>query len=200
MTKTIAFITGNAHKVIEAAEILSGAGIKLRQIDLELEEPQADEVEDVAEACALRGAMKLKMPVVVEDSGLFISALGGFPGPYSSYVYRKIGVEGILVLMRGRRDRAARFESAVAYSIDGEEAKVFKGMTIGTISNTARGRRGFGFDPIFVVRGKRDTFAELRLQEKNLLSHRGKAFRALAQWLSRATEQKGYQSPSDAIR
>ena len=82
--RTIAFITGNAHKVMEAAEILSGSGIRLRQVDLELEEPQADDVGDVAKACALRGASMLRRPVLVEDSGLFVSALGGFPGPYSS--------------------------------------------------------------------------------------------------------------------
>jgi len=82
--RTIAFITGNAHKVMEASEILSGSGIRLRQMDLELEEPQADDVCDVAMACALRGASMLRRPVLVEDSGLFVSALGGFPGPYSS--------------------------------------------------------------------------------------------------------------------
>lgn len=181
--RTIAFITGNAHKVMEAAEILSGSGIRLRQIDLELEEPQADDVGDVAKACALKGASMLRRPVLVEDSGLFVSALRGFPGPYSSYVLKTIGVKGILVLMRGRRNRAARFESAVAYAADGEGAKVFKGFTVGTISPTARGRGGFGFDPIFMARGQRKTFAELSPLEKNLISHRGKAFRAIAQWL-----------------
>jgi len=181
--RTIAFITGNAHKVREAAEILSGSGIKLRQIDLELEELQAEDLKDIAEACALRGASMLGRPVLVEDSGLFISALSGFPGPYSSYVLKTIGFKGILVLMRGRSNRSARFESAVAYSANGEEAKVFKGSTVGTISPSAKGRGGFGFDPIFMVRGQKKTFAELSLHEKNLLSHRGKAFRALAKWL-----------------
>jgi XTP/dITP diphosphohydrolase len=184
LTRTIAFITGNAHKVKEASEILSGAGVKLRRVDLELEEPQADRVEDVARACALSGAKRIRGPALVEDSGLFISGLGGFPGPYSSYVHRTLGIEGILALMRGRRDRAARFESAVAYSADGQEAKVFKGTVVGTVSHAARGRGGFGFDPIFMARGQRTTFAELGLHEKNLLSHRGKAFRSLARWLS----------------
>jgi len=205
--RTIAFITGNAHKVAEAAEILSGSGIRLRQVDLELEEPQADDVGDVAKACALRGASKLRGPVLVEDSGLFVSALGGFPGPYSSYIYRTIGNGGILALMGDRRNRAARFVSAVAYSADGKGARVFKGMTVGTISRDPRGKGGFGFDPIFVPRGCGNTFAELGLREKNLLSHRGKAFRALAQWLRDGTrqcgaerEQKGYQSLSEAVR
>lgn len=183
--KAITFVTGNAHKVAEAAEILSGFGIKLRQMDLELEEPQADYVEDIAKTCALRAASMLRRPVLVEDSGLFISALRGFPGPYSSYVYKKIGVRGILVLMRGRRDRAARFLSAVAYSADGKDVKVFRGSTVGTISTVARGRGGFCFDVIFVARGQRKTFAELSLHEKNALSHRGKAFRSFARWLRR---------------
>jgi len=183
--KAITFVTGNVHKVAEAAEILSGCGIKLRQIDLELEEPQADYVEDIAKTCALRAASMLRRPVLVEDSGLFISALRGFPGPYSSYVYKKIGVKGILVLMRGRRDRAARFLSAVAYSADGKDVKVFKGSTVGTISPVARGRGGFCFDSIFVARGQRKTFAELGLHEKNALSHRGKAFRSFARWFRR---------------
>jgi len=131
--RTIAFITGNAHKVAEAAEILRGSGMRLKQVDLELEEPQADDVGDIAKACALRGASMLRRTVLVEDSGLFVSALGGFPGPYSSYVHRTIGNDGILALMGDRRDRAARFESAVAYSADGKGARVFEGSQLSVL-------------------------------------------------------------------
>lgn len=183
--RTVTFLTSNAHKVAEAIEALRGTSVEIRQVDLKMEEPQADKVEDIARACALRGAMRLKVPVVVEDSGLFISALNGFPGPYSSYVLGTIGIKGILLLMRGYRSRTARFESAVAYARSPKEAKVFKGIALGRISRAARGRSGFGFDPIFVADGCRDTFAEIGLREKGVLSHRGKAFRAFGRWMAK---------------
>jgi len=120
--------------------------------------------------------------VFVEDAGLFIDALNGFPGPYSSYVYRTIGVEGVLKLVEGK-SRGAAFVSVIALYHPGKGVRVFKGMCRGVIAQHPRGFSGFGFDPIFIPEGVGKTFAEMREDEKNKLSHRGEAARKLIEWL-----------------
>ena len=122
---------------------------------------------------------------MVEDAGLFIEALKGFPGPYSSYVYKTLGVQGILKLMEGVKRREAYFLSAIAYAEPGLEPKVFLGKVEGFIVPEARGSKGFGFDPIFQPKGSEKTFAEMGVEEKNRFSHRAKALSALAEWLKR---------------
>jgi len=119
----------------------------------------------------------------VEDSGLFIDALGGFPGPYSSYAFKTIGCRGILRLMDGIGDRSASFRCAVAYCAAGSEPVVFSGVSGGSIATAMRGSKGFGFDPIFIGKGSRLTYAELDEESKCASSHRGESFRRFAEWL-----------------
>jgi XTP/dITP diphosphohydrolase len=122
--------------------------------------------------------------VVAEDAGFFVEALQGFPGPYSSYVYRKLGVEGILKLMKDVTERRAYFCSALAYS-SGGHCFCFEGKVRGTVSLSPRGARGFGFDPIFIpIDADGRTFAEMEVGEKNRFSHRAIAFRKFFEWLS----------------
>ena len=105
------------------------------------------------------------------------------PGPYSSYVYRKIGKEGILKLLEGCDNRRARFKSVVVFSSPDSEIKYFRGVVEGKISRTVRGESGFGFDPIFEpdeLSGR--TFGELSIEEKNEISHRSRALRSFAEW------------------
>jgi len=118
----------------------------------------------------------------MEDSGLFIEKLNGFPGPYSSYVYRKIGCDGILKLLEGEKERDAKFVSIVGFKKD-KLIRIFKGEIVGKISYKKKGTHGFGFDPIFMPENIEKTFAEMNLEEKNLWSHRGRAFKALGEWL-----------------
>lgn len=182
------FVTGNAHKFHEAQAVLSQFGISTAMLNLETTEIQADSVEVIAQRSALEAATQSRMPVFVEDAGLFIRALNGFPGPYSSYVYRTLDTRGILKLMENRRKRDAYFYSAVVFCDSGKPGslKCFTGKADGKIVLKERGKNGFGFDPIFessAEAGK--TFAEMTQDEKNQYSHRAKAMRKFAAWYLR---------------
>ena len=177
-------VTGNRHKVEEAKEILERYGVELVQAEARKLEIQSESLEEIALTAARYAYLQLRKPLIVEDAGLFIEALNGFPGPYSSYVYKKIGVEGLLKLMEGVSDRRACFKAAVAYVAPGVE-RVFTGEVCGWIAGEARGSGGFGFDPVFVPEGESRTFAEMSLEEKNRYSHRARAFKRLGEWIVR---------------
>jgi XTP/dITP diphosphohydrolase len=181
---SILFITNNEHKVEEANRILSPFGIRLEMSPQKKVEIQSDSLVRIARYAALTAAKKLKSPVLVEDSGLFIKALNGFPGPFSSYVQKTIGCEGILKLLQGREDRGAAFRCAVAFWSPNLGLHTFHGRSLGRISLSMRGHAGFGFDPIFVPSGEDLTFAEMPPEQKDRFSHRGAAFRAFGSWLS----------------
>lgn len=174
------FITGNRHKVEEARKAIEGTGVCLEQVAGYKRELQLDDLAEIALVSALEAYTILKHPLVVEDAGLFIEALNGFPGPYSSYVYKTIGVKGILRLMDGVDNRNAYFASAVAI-INPPYIGVVVEKTEGMIASRPRGGNGFGFDPIFMPRGMAKTFAEMSTDEKNMYSHRAKAFRVAVQ-------------------
>ena len=110
--------------------------------------------------------------------------LGGFPGPYSSYVFNTVGCEGILKLLHSVTERGASFEAAVAYCEPGHRPICFTGSVKGVVTKRARGSNGFGFDPIFVPKGNRRTFAEMSTKEKNLYSHRARAFGKFCKWFT----------------
>lgn len=176
----IYFVTGNKNKYEEIKRCLS-AKIKMKNIPYP--EIQADRLEDVA----LYGIEFLKERLdenfFIEDSGLFIKELNGFPGVFSSYVFRTIGNEGIKKLMDGINNREAEFISVIAF-YDGK-INIFKGVCKGIISEEIRGEGGFGYDPIFIPYGSEKTFAEMRIEEKNEYSHRGKAIRKLKEYLDK---------------
>jgi len=183
--ETVTFlVTGNIHKFAEARVVLSEFGLSTVMLNVDAVEIQADSVERVAEASVMDAVRRCCLPVIVEDAGLFISALKGFPGPYSSYVFRTIGAEGVLKLMKNVNDRGAFFESAVAFSVPGwNSSKLFRGRTEGIIMDQMKGHGGFGYDPIFApAGGGGKTFAEMSVDVKNRFSHRGKALRAFAEW------------------
>jgi XTP/dITP diphosphohydrolase len=124
------------------------------------------------------------LDVVAEDAGLFVDALQGFPGPYSSDVYKRLGVKGVLKLMEGVRNRKASFRSAVAFCRPAGRPKCFLGTVVGTIGLRPRGSGGFGFDPIFIpAEGDGRTFAQMTVDEKNRMSHRARSFRKFSRWL-----------------
>lgn len=179
--KKIIFVTGNAHKVREANDILSQAGVAVEQNNCGYPELQEDNLEAIAKFGAEWAANKLNHEVMVDDSGLFIETLGGFPGPYSAYVFDTLGNNRILKLMEEETNRSAVFKCVIGYCRPGEEAFVFSGEVAGKIAKDIRGYAGFGYDPIFEVNGV--TFGEMREDEKNRLSHRYRALLRFARWL-----------------
>jgi XTP/dITP diphosphohydrolase len=184
LKKVVFLVTGNIHKFNEARLVLGEFGLSTVMLNVDTVEIQADRIEEVAQTSAKDAARKCCLPIIVEDAGLFIKALNGFPGPYSSYVLRTIGTKGILKLMKEAERRSAFFESVVAFYAPKLKApKCFHGETEGKITNQTRGQAGFGFDPIFLAQeGDGKTFAEMSMNEKNRYSHRSKALRKFAEW------------------
>ena len=178
----IYFATTNVHKIKEAKQVAKEYGVELIPTQAPKIELQSDNLRDIAVFAAILAYQHVKAPVIVEDAGLFVIALKGFPGPYSNYVYKTIGVKGLLKLMEGVKDRRAYFLSVVAFAYS-EGVKVFYGRVDGEIAYEARGTKGFGFDPIFVPKGSTKTFAEMDVEEKNRYSHRANAIRRFCQWL-----------------
>jgi len=175
--KTLYFITSNKGKVLEAKTKFSDLNIKIIQRDLGYPEIQADDLEDVALFGAEYIQKKFNHPFILEDAGLFIDALNGFPGVYSAYVFYKIGCPGILKLLENVEDsnRKASFRSVYAYVEPTKKPMLFVGECHGTISKKTLGEHGFGFDPIFIPIGENRTFAQMNTEDKNKLSHRSKA-------------------------
>ena len=173
------FVTSNEGKFREVKEIGKKYGIEIDWIRREYLEPQGSDLEEIAKISAQLLAEEIREPSFLEDSGLFIEALKGFPGPYSSYVFKTIGNEGILKVMNGVEDRRAYFLAVIAFW-DGEKVLTFKGRVDGRIATEMRGDKGFGFDPIFEYNGK--TFAVMG-EEKNEVSHRRKALESFFEYL-----------------
>lgn len=178
------FATKNEGKFREAKLIFESLGLKLTMLDVDKIEIQSDSLEDIASYASRELAKQLNLKVIVEDAGLFIKSLNGFPGPYSAYTFKTIGLNGVLKLMGGVSDRYAYFLSIVAYAEPEKTVKTFQGKVEGLITYEPRGFEGFGFDPIFQpLNGNGKTFAEMTSEEKNRFSHRAKAFRKLALWI-----------------
>ncbi|MEM0448338.1 MAG: XTP/dITP diphosphatase [Methanomassiliicoccales archaeon] len=176
-------ITGNQGKLREFKSALQPLGYEVVHLPQEVFEIQADTLEEVVRECLRQLRERGINDFVLDDSGLFIDALNGFPGVYSSYVLRTLGCQGVLKLMQDEQDRRARFECCIGCSMRGREDLIVKGVCRGRIIETMRGSGGFGFDPIFAAEGQERTFAEMPLEEKNEVSHRGKAIKSLAEHL-----------------
>lgn len=176
-------VTSNKGKYAEYREIMEREGISLELVLMSYPEEQLDTVEEVARRSAEFLRNVVGGDFFIDDSGLFIESLKGFPGVYSSYVNRTLGNEGILKLLDGKIDRGAEFRTCIAY-YDGV-VNIFVGKTRGVISTEIRGRNGFGYDPIFIPEGEGRTYAEMSTEEKDLLSHRSKAASAFINFLKK---------------
>lgn len=181
--RKLVFATSNEHKLEEAGQFFEQYGIDITQYTPQEPEIQSDNLEDIALHSAEIISKQLKVSVFVEDAGLFIEELNGFPGPYSSFVQRTIGNQGIINLMADFKNRKSFFKSVIVYC-DTKTSECFTGITEGKIAEEERGTRLFGYDPIFVpLGGAGKTFAQMNVKEKNNFSHRGKALRSFGKWL-----------------
>ena len=189
------FVTANPKKYEEAKEILGEYAIEVEHFGYDYDEIQPRSIDESSLEEVLRHAVKelnslekrgeLKTPYFVDDSGLFIEALHGFPGVYSSYVYKTIRNRGILKLMHGEENRKAKFICMLALKESkSEEVKMFKSVCRGSVAEEERGSFGFGYDPIFMPEHSSKTFAEDKYL-KNKLSHRKKALESLAKYILR---------------
>jgi len=184
--RVVFFATNNVHKFQEAQLILRKHRIAVGMLRLKSLEIQSESLEEIA-ACSVRDAFRrCRLPLIVEDAGLFVDELNGFPGPYAAYAYKTLGNEGLLRLLKDRRNRAAKFRSVVAFLSGGLRSPVcFEGEVQGEIAKEQKmGKRtsGFGFDPVFIPSGANKTFAEMSMEEKNEHSHRATALQKFARW------------------
>ncbi len=182
----VLFASTNRNKFAEASSILSKFGIKAGFFKSNLEEIQADSISDIASHKAAEAFRLCKKPVIVEDDGLIINSLNGFPGPFSSYVFQTIGNRGILNLLSNKR--SAKFHSVIAYCDKKNKITLFSASVKGKISKKLSGK-GWGYDPIFIPEGKKQSYA--LLQDKNKISHRYKALKKFSNWYGRKIEFGG---------
>ncbi|MFW5938384.1 MAG: RdgB/HAM1 family non-canonical purine NTP pyrophosphatase [Halanaeroarchaeum sp.] len=175
------FATTNEGKLEEARSHLAGL-TDVEQFDYDYLEIQSDDLAAIAERGARESfdALAGDDPVIVDDTGLFIRALDGFPGPYAAYVQQTLGVDRVWEVASDLEDKRAAFRCVVAYA-DDEGVETFEGSVQGTLV-APRGEGGFGYDPIFEYDGT--TFAEMTTEEKNAFSHRARALSKLADWLA----------------
>lgn len=172
-------VTSNVNKWREAERIL---GFSIERVELELEELQAESVRAVALAKSQLAFQKLGRPVIVEDAGVELLALGGFPGPFIKYWEKLGGLSSICRAADGLQDRRVR--AVCALGICGERgAEVVEGVANGTLSLEPRGCNGFGWDAIFIPEGDDRTFAEMSAAEKDARSHRRQAWERLREKL-----------------
>ena len=184
------FITGNPNKFNEIQQLFRQETIKynLIQKDLKMIEIQANSIKSVAEFKLNSVIDKLKGSAFVEDAGFFVDhPLNGFPGVYSSYVMKTIGNKGILNLIENFDDTKAHFSAVIAlYFKPMDKLIFFEGTVEGKVSRMQKGTQGFGFDPIFIPDEiPTKTFAELTTSQKNSISHRGKAWLKLIDFLKK---------------
>ena len=181
-SRELLLATSNSKKYDEARVILARHGVDLAHLECDLEEIQSDSLGAIAAKKATGALALCARPVIVEDAGLFVDALGGFPGPYSAFVHGTIGCAGVLRAL-GQMGRSASFCAAVAYAEPRTPApRMFESCVRGMISETERGD-GWGYDPIFVPEGFEGTYAQIR--NKNDVSHRAAALEKFAAWFTR---------------
>ena len=196
---TIVLASRNPHKIEELKETLSGLGLALKS---SLDFPGLEEVEEdrpTLEGNALKKSRyvrrKTGLPALADDTGLEVDALDGRPGVYSARyagedATYEANTEKLLEELAGveEKDRGAQFRTVVAF-VDAEgEAHLFEGICRGAILTSPRGRKGFGYDPVFRPEGFDKTFAELDAPQKNEISHRGRAIRKFYEWLAAGRE------------
>ena len=157
MEKKITYVTGNKAKIDSANTVLEPLGYEIDNIKMETPEIQSDDVVEVSKYSAKWAANELGIPVLKNDSGLFVEALNGFPGVYTHYVDDTIGEYGLLKLMEGLDNRNAYFKESLAYCEPGKEPVVFEGITKGRIDTKKSGTYGWSWDSIFIPEGEEKT-------------------------------------------
>jgi len=186
----IVFATNNENKLREINHILGNSFTLLSLKDLKIED-DIPENEPSLEGNALHKARYIynivKMNVFADDTGLEVNVLDGLPGVHSARFAGEAkdsdaNIEKLLSMMGSSVNRNARFRTVIALISGGKEF-LFEGVVEGRIINEKRGKEGFGYDPVFIPDGNEKTFAEMPLDEKNLISHRARAFEKLREFL-----------------
>jgi len=173
------FASSNEHKFKEVQRILSNLGVNIKLFKTTLEEIQSNSLNEIAKRKAIDAFTKIQKPIIIEDDGLFINSLNGFPGPYSSYAYDTIGNKGIIQLLQNSEHRDAKFVAIIAYYNGIDEVKLFESSIPGKISKEIE-KGGWGYDPIFIPDGESKTYANVL--DKDKFSHRSASLKKFSDW------------------
>lgn len=177
-------VSSNPNKGIEAERIL---GMPVLRVAMPLPEIQAPTVEEITRYKLDVARTKSYGRLIVEDVSLGFDALGNFPGPYVRWLLEAAGGKGLAAIAYALNDRGAKAQCCVGYW-NGSVVKSFMGETAGEILVEPRGERHFGWDAWFRPEGSEKTFAQMSDDEKDAVSHRGKAYRKLAEHLRGESE------------
>lgn len=188
----LVFATNNQHKIKEISPLINGSFRLLSLNDIKCFEEIPETSETIAGNASQKSQYiwkKFSINCFADDTGLEIEALNGEPGVYSARYAGKTcsfqdNIDKVLDKMQGESNRKARFRTVISLIIDGNELQ-FEGIVNGTILTEKKGIEGFGYDPIFQPEGYDITFAEMTLEEKNQISHRGIATRKLVDILNK---------------
>ena len=190
--KKIVFATNNQHKLEELRAILSGNYQVLSLADIGFYEDIPETGETLAENASIKSQHifnQFQIDCFSDDTGLEVDALDGRPGVYSARyagencTYAQ-NVDKLLDELKGRENRKARFKTVISLIIDQTEYQ-FEGRVEGAITKEKYGDKGFGYDPVFLPDGFKQTFAEMPAELKNKISHRGKAVAKLVEFLNK---------------
>ncbi|HVR11281.1 MAG TPA: non-canonical purine NTP pyrophosphatase [Thermoanaerobaculia bacterium] len=176
-------VTGNPGKLAEARRL---AGPGLGAVEVDLPEIQSLDLLEVLRHKGEEAWRRLRRPLVVEEAGLDLAALGGFPGPLVKWMLAAAGAGTLARTALALGDPRAIARAALYYR-DADRTLVAEGAAPGILVLPARGEHGFGWDPVFQADGLDRTFGELTGPEKDALSHRGKAWRHLLAQLAPAS-------------
>jgi XTP/dITP diphosphohydrolase len=187
----IIFATNNQHKLMEISHLLGDSFTLLNLKDVNIKEEIPEDYPTLEENALFKAKYIHKvtgMNVFADDTGLEIEALNGGPGVHSArfagaHKDFSANTKKVLKLMKGKKNRSAKFRTIIALILDDSEY-LFEGAITGKIINQKRGTKGFGYDPIFIPDGKKSTFAEMTMNDKNMISHRALAFEKLKMFLS----------------
>lgn len=185
---TLVIATSNPGKTIEIQSLLSGFPIHIKNLGdfgpIPSVEEDGDTFDDNAYKKSSFVSKVLGLPALADDSGLVVEALGGAPGVYSARFAGEDATDKqrcskLLDAMKGKTNRKATFECVISIAVPSGAALTYEARCEGEIAETPAGKNGFGYDPIFFFAPLKKTFAELTREEKNLVSHRGKALTEL---------------------
>lgn len=183
--KQLLFVTGNQKKLEEVKAILESESISVSSVALDLPELQGEPENISKEKCRLAAAQVggSEVSIIVEDTSLCFNALKGLPGPYIKWFLAKLGHDGLNKMLYAYEDKSAYALCVFSLSTDKDaEPIIFRGETAGKIV-PPRGPTDFGWDPIFQPDGFEQTYAEMRKDVKNSISHRRKALNKLKEYL-----------------
>ncbi len=191
---TVLLATRNPKKAKELRQLVRGMPVRFVSLNRFPDIPPVREDGATFRANAVKKAVETSrhtiLPVLADDSGLEVQALSGCPGVRSARFAGtaqndRANIDKLLRAMTGVPDskRGARFVCCLAFAVDGRLVRVFEGVCDGKIASEPAGRTGFGYDPVFLPRGRRKTLAQLSSAQKNRLSHRFRAVSKFQEWI-----------------